>query len=63
FRKRTSLQTPVIRGMNLQLGMGVAMETADQYIRDARIDALIQEAKDAIVNDNEIQVEEDYDDE
>lgn len=49
--------------MNLPLALGVAMEPADQYISDARIDALIQEAKDAIVNVNEIQVEEDDDDE
>ena len=63
FKYRTRPHTHIISGMNLPLALGVAMEPADQYISDARIDALIQEAKDAIVNVNEIQVEEDDDDE
>lgn len=49
--------------MNLPLALGVTMEPTDQYISDSRIDALIQEAKNAIVNVNEIQVEADDDDE
>ena len=57
FKYRTRPHTHIISGMNLPLALGVAMEP------DARIDALIQEAKDAIVNVNEIQVEEDDDDE
>lgn len=63
FRYRTRPHTHIISGMNLPLTLGVAMEPTDQYISDARIDALIQEAKNAIVNVNEIQVEADDDDE
>ena len=63
FRYRTRPHTHIISGMNLPLALGVTMEPTDQYISDSRIDALIQEAKNAIVNVNEIQVEADDDDE
>ena len=62
-RDRTRPHTHIISGMNLPLALGVTMEPTDQYISDSRIDALIQEAKNAIVNVNEIQVEADDDDE
>ncbi|KRM71352.1 PTS sugar transporter subunit IIA [Lacticaseibacillus brantae] len=63
FNYRTRAHTHIISGMNLPLALGIAMEPTDQYITDSRIDALIQQAKEAIVNVNAIQVEADDDDE
>lgn len=63
FKYRTRPHTHIISGMNLHLALGIAMAPTNEYVSDAQIDDLIQEAKNAIVNINTLQVEADDDDE
>jgi PTS system mannose-specific IIA component len=49
--------------MNLPLALGIAMAPTNEYVSDDQINDLIQEAKNAIVNVNTLQVEADDDDE
>jgi PTS system mannose-specific IIA component len=63
FSFRNRPHTHIISGMNLPLALGVALESADEYISDERIDHLIDSAKDAIVNVNALELEVDDEDE
>ncbi|ARY90621.1 MULTISPECIES: PTS sugar transporter subunit IIA [Lacticaseibacillus] len=63
FKYRTRPHTHIISGMNLPLALGIAMAPTNEYVSDDQINDLIQEAKNAIVNVNTLQVEADDDDE
>lgn len=63
FSFRNRPHTHIISGMNRPLALGVALESADEYISDERIDHLIDSAKDAIVNVNALELEVDDEDE
>ena len=59
FKYRTRPHTHIISGMNLPLALGIAMAPTNEYVSDDQINDLIQEAKNAIVNVNTLQVEAD----
>lgn len=63
FKYRTRPHTHIISGMNVPLALGIAMAPTNEYVSDGQINDLIQEAKNAIVNVNTLQVEADDDDE
>jgi PTS system mannose-specific IIA component len=61
FVYRTRPHTQIISGMNLPLALALAMEPKTDYISNDRIKAIIDQAKDAIVYINELQVDDDDD--
>ncbi|KRM35459.1 phosphotransferase system, mannose fructose-specific component IIA [Agrilactobacillus composti DSM 18527 = JCM 14202] len=61
FVYRTRPHTQIISGMNLPLALAFAMEPKTAYISSNRVKAIIEQAKDAIVYINDLQVEDDDD--